>query len=92
MNLNLVQTEDLKKLEDKIDKILSAISKSNNQQSNETYTNKDLCRRLGVCPKTLQQYRKNGIIEFSQTGRKIHYRESQIQKFLDNHRVNQSFN
>ena len=42
---------------------------------------------IGVCPKTFQKYRDNGIIPFSQYGRKIYFKKSDIQAFLESKRI-----
>jgi hypothetical protein len=92
MELNLVLESDFKKLNEKVDKLLEFLLGSNNNSSNEKiYTNKELCRKLGVCAKTLQHYRKGGLIKFNQVGRKIYYPESAVQEFLNNHSVNKKW-
>ena len=45
-------------------------------------TDKDLCARLQLSRRTLQDYRTNGVIPYIQLGGKILYRESDIQKIL----------
>lgn len=42
---------------------------------------------VGVCSKTFQKYRDNGIIPFSQYGRKIYFKKSDIQAFLESRRI-----
>lgn len=42
---------------------------------------------IGVCPKTFQKYRDNGVIPFSQYGRKIYFKKSDIQAFLESKRI-----
>ena len=90
MNLNLVLEDDLKKLEEKIDKLTAWLMGVNNVQAEKIYTNKDLCKKLNVCSKTLQHYRNSGMLSFNQVGRKIYYTENEIQEFLKNHKVKQS--
>ena len=45
-------------------------------------TDKELCAKLQLSRRTLQDYRNNGIIPYIQLGRKILYRESDIEKIL----------
>ena len=45
-------------------------------------TNKDVSALLRVSRRTLQDYRRNGILPFFRLGGKILYRESDIQKLL----------
>ena len=42
---------------------------------------------IGVCSKTFQKYRDTGIIPFSQYGRKIYFKKSDIQAFLESRRI-----
>lgn len=51
----------------------------------ESYlTNKYLSRILKISRRTLQDYRSNGIISYIMLGGKVLYRESDVQKMLDN--------
>ena len=45
-------------------------------------TDKELCAKLQLSRRTLQDYRNNGIIPYIQLGGKILYRESDIEKTL----------
>lgn len=45
-------------------------------------TDKELCAKLQLSRRTLQDYRNNGVIPYIQLGGKILYRESDIQKIL----------
>ena len=45
-------------------------------------TDKELCAKLQLSRRTLQDYRNNGIIPYIQLGRKILYRVSDIEKIL----------
>ena len=45
-------------------------------------TNKDVSALLRISRRTLQDYRRNGILPFFRLGGKILYRESDLQKLL----------
>lgn len=45
----------------------------------------DVCELLHISKRTLQSYRDKGILPFSQTGAKIYYKASDIQKHLEKH-------
>lgn len=47
-------------------------------------TDKDLSRKLNISRRTLQDYRTNGMIPYIMLGGKVMYKESDIQKMLDN--------
>lgn len=44
-------------------------------------------KELGVSQKTWQTYRDKRIIPFSQVGRKIYVRRSDLQKFMESHYI-----
>ena len=46
--------------------------------------NQDVCQALKISPRTLQDYRNNGILPYRQLGGKILYRESDIERVLQN--------
>ncbi len=43
---------------------------------------------IGVSQKTWQTYRDNGVIPFSQFGRKIYVKKSDLEKFMEDHYIN----
>ena len=75
----------LNKLE-KIDSRLESVLISKPQT--EVWLNsKDAAIALGITTRTLQTYRDQGMIPYSQFGSKIRYRQSDIQDFLLDHYV-----
>ena len=47
-------------------------------------TGKEVCERLYISPRTLQDYRDKGIIPYTQSAGKILYKESEIERILKN--------
>ena len=47
-------------------------------------TGKEVCKRLYISPRTLQDYRDKGIIPYTQFAGKILYKESEIERILKN--------
>ena len=47
-------------------------------------TGKEVCERLYISPRTLQDYRDRGIIPYTQFSGKILYKESEIERILKN--------
>jgi hypothetical protein len=72
---------------------LAAMMGANNNiiQQPILYTNQEACKYLNVCTKTLQNYRDGGMIEFSQTGRKIYYTQDNLNAFLAKNKM-EAFN
>lgn len=46
-----------------------------------------VCHLLRISKRTLQNYRTNGILPFSQVSRKIYYKASDIDEYLDAHYI-----
>ncbi len=51
-------------------------------------TGKEVCQKLYLAPRTLQDYRDKGIIPYIQIGGKILYKLSDIQRVLDENYIN----
>lgn len=51
---------------------------------------KQVAQAIGVTTRTIQNYRDQGMIPFSQIGRVIRYREEDVQEFLMVHYVRSS--
>ena len=53
-----------------------------NQSKEQWLGNGDVCSLLQVSPRTLQAHRDNGILPYSQIGRKCYYRVSDVEKLI----------
>ena len=49
-------------------------------------TEAEVRKLLSICSKTLQNYRNQGLLSFSQHGRKIFYTQDDIDAFLEEHK------
>jgi excisionase family DNA binding protein len=54
-------------------------------------TGDELCKLLRVSKRTLQNYRDQRVIPFSQIGRKIYYKYSDINEYLELHYVKPNY-
>ncbi|WP_212768220.1 helix-turn-helix domain-containing protein [Larkinella sp. C7] len=54
------------------------------------YDTDALCRKLHVSKRTLQNWRDDGLIEFSQIGHKIYYTEKAVNQMLEKSKVKSS--
>jgi len=55
-----------------------------NQDKEQWLGNEDVCALLQISLRTLQSYRDNGMLTFSQIGRKCYYRVSDVQQLINN--------
>jgi MerR family transcriptional regulator, repressor of the yfmOP operon len=62
-----------------------------NLNSNKWLSSEQVCCLLMISKRTLQSYRDRGTLPFSQIGRKIYYKASDIQAYLDSHYIKASF-
>ena len=53
-----------------------------NQDKEQWLGNDDVCELLQISKRTLQSYRDNGILPYSQIGRKCYYRVSDIENLI----------
>ena len=50
-------------------------------------TGDEVCHLLGISKRTLQNYRDKRIIPFTQIGRKIYYKASDVDDFLERYYI-----
>lgn len=83
----IIDSKTFEKLQRRI-KILEQLTES----MNEKYSNKkpdtylsgeEVCHILNITPRTLPKYRDKGMINYIQVTRKILYRGSDVEKFLE---------
>ncbi|WP_369799106.1 helix-turn-helix domain-containing protein [Dysgonomonas sp. BGC7] len=83
-----VDEETLDQLESFLNQISSLCDKHNDKSLNEWLDAQDVCEILNIQPRTLQTYRNNGKIGFSQIDRKIFYKPCDVQKILNSNNSN----
>ena len=96
------QVRDLNMEADDMQVVLSALDKVNRRikEVAQTHkplfggehflTGKEVCERLYISPRTLQDYRDKGIIPYTQIAGKILYRLSDINRLLQENYINRS--
>jgi len=72
---------EFKTLQTKIDSLKSQ------KVPNQWLTTAEAADYLRVTPRTMQNYRDQGIISFSQIGSKIYYKTSDLEDYLQSHYV-----
>lgn len=55
-----------------------------NQDKEQWLGNEDVCELLQISKRTLQSYRDNGILPFSQIGRKCYYKILDMEQLINN--------
>ena len=73
------------KMEEALKELASELKKLNKQPKSSWLSTKEAATMLQVTTRTMQNYRDEGRIPFSQIGSKIYYKESDIEDFLELH-------
>lgn len=51
------------------------------------YTSKDICQRLKISLRTLQNYRDKGLLPYSQIGHKCYYKIKDVESFIEQNKL-----
>jgi hypothetical protein len=78
MSLVIIDTEAFNLIMKKLDAIEKKINQSTQDIEDLWWDNEQLCSYLNISTRTLQAYRDNGAIQFSQYGSKIWYRYQDV--------------
>lgn len=62
-----------------------------NQLETRWLSSEEICRLLMISKRTLQSYRDRGILPFAQVGRKIYYKSSDIDVYLEAHYIKANY-
>jgi len=87
MQVITITTDAYMQLIDKIEAIASNMNqKSKENPLTDTWLDlQEACQLLKISKRTLQTYRDNGTLPFSQVGGKIYFKASDIEHHLENH-------
>ena len=90
MEVKLITAEDFEQLKsDLINSVREELAKANvcGVGENDYLTVKQVCEELGISSRQFQKYRDERRIAFSQFGRKIYVRRSDLNAFIGSHRI-----
>ena len=90
MEVKLITAEEFEQLKtDLIITVREELAKSSVNGGNEDdyLTSKQVCEELGISSRQFQKYRDERRIAFSQFGRKIYVRRSDLNEFIASHRI-----
>ena len=57
-------------------------SRGNDKKLDDWLDNQDVCQILNISPRTLQTFRDNGTLAFSQINHKVYYKPEDVKKIL----------
>ena len=87
MEVITIQTEAYREIMEKLEDIKNAAADNKNQQplSDRWLDIADVCNLLHISKRTLQSYRDNKILAYSQIGGKIYFKAADIEELLNRH-------
>jgi hypothetical protein len=87
MEINEINPETVQILFDKVEDIRQLLLKEKKDYPLEDrwLDIADTCKILNVSKRTLQSYRDNGVLPFSQISGKIYFKADDLQKHLERH-------
>ena len=83
----LVPAEDWQKIQEEISKISQYVYNKEKESQSEWLTSEQARQILGISKRTWQTYRNRRLIPFSQEGKKIQVKRSDLEEFLKTHRI-----
>lgn len=89
MEVITIQTEAFRKVMQELTDIKIALGTNKNQQplSERWLDIADVCIQLHISKRTLQSYRDNKVLPYSQIGGKIYFKASDIEELLNKHYI-----
>jgi hypothetical protein len=87
MNLEIITKEEIMMVEQKLDRLIELVQGSDALGDKKIYSTQELARELSVSIKTIQNWREQQLIEFSQVGHKIFYTGKAVGEFLASHSI-----
>lgn len=87
MDINVITKEEFNQLINKMDSLERKIEAISGVNTKALFTVDEVCRLLNVSKRTLQRYRDQQLLSFTQVGAKILFQASDIQLFLEKNKV-----
>ena len=90
MDVKIIGVEEFEQLRaDLINAVREELAKANvgGVGADDYLTAKQVCEELGISSRQFQKYRDERRIAFSQCGRKIYVRRSDLNAFISSHRI-----
>lgn len=86
MEVISIERSAYEELQTKFNKFVSEMkamaSRDNDKRMGKWLDNQDVCLMLSISPRTLQTFRDNGTIGFSQVSHKCYYKAEEVERLL----------
>ncbi len=64
-------------------RVADTCHKHKQRELSQWLDNQDVCEMLNISKRTLQSYRDNGVLEYTQVDRKIYYSVAEVNRFIN---------
>lgn len=91
MNLEIITKHEFSALENKLEAVIKILQTSSGGNLDKVYNTVELAKTLNVSTKTIQSWRDDRLIEFSQVRNSIFYTQQAVNDFLKNHTIKRKF-
>jgi len=85
MELVTMQSEVFQEIKSTMESINNRLTAKEKEPKDKWFDNQEVMQMLHISKRTLQAWRDEGKISFSQVGAKIYYRESDVNDLLNKH-------
>jgi hypothetical protein len=85
MKLELLTKDDLGQMENKLEQLVELLQSAPGEY--KIFNTQELADHLQVSTKTIQNWRQNRLIEYSQIGSKIFYTQKAVSELLSKHSI-----
>ncbi|WP_418754884.1 helix-turn-helix domain-containing protein [Eubacterium ventriosum] len=85
MDIIAIESKTFGQMKERFEDFSNQVRKlcGDNQDKKQWLGNDDVCGLLQISLRTLQSYRDNGILPYSQIGRKCYYRVSDVEQLIN---------
>lgn len=85
MDIVAIEKKTFQLMKDKFEEFSNQLHElcDKNKRKDEWLDNQDVCQLLHVSKRTLQTYRDNGTLAYSQIGYKCYYKKVDIEKLIE---------
>jgi hypothetical protein len=89
MEITVIETKTFEQMQQAFENFTKQVKElcGKDRTGGQWLNNREVCELLQISLRTLQSYRDNGILPYSQIGHKCYYRISDIEQFINKQQV-----
>lgn len=87
MEIIAIEKKTFEQMVDRLENFVDQVNKLCANKKTEWLTNQQACEMICISPRTLQSYRDNGRLPYSQIGHKCYYKQSDIEILIEQSQI-----